>query len=87
MKKEKKSVKVLNLQAGKDMRTYIRQQAQDRKRETELQNYVGEKVGMDYESKRKSLLTQVDLVGSCVQMTPTLRYKMKEKIHLTEYLG
>ena len=55
MRKEKKSVRVLNLQAGKDMRTYIRQQAQDRKRDTELQNYVGEKVGMDYESKSKSL--------------------------------
>lgn len=37
------------------MGTYIRQQAQDRKKETELHNYVGEKTGMDYESKGKCL--------------------------------
>ena len=52
---ERERIRVLNLQPGKDMRTYIRQEAQDRKRETELQNYVVEKIGMNYESKRKSL--------------------------------
>lgn len=53
--KRKNQSRVLNLQAGKDMGTYIRQQAQDRKKETELHNYVGEKTGMDYESKGKCL--------------------------------
>ena len=75
----------MNLQAGKDMRTYIRQQAQDRKRDTELQNYVGEIRWHGLRKKeQESRLTQADLVGGCVQMTPPLRYKMEEKIHLTE---
>ena len=52
---ERERIRVLNLQPGKDMKSYIRQEVQDRKRETELWNYVGEKIGMNYESKRKSL--------------------------------
>lgn len=72
---------------GKTWEPISDNKAQDRKKETELHNYVGEKTGMDYKSKGVSRLTQVDLVAGCVQTTPALRYKVEEKIHWTEYLG
>ena len=86
-KKKKKIIKMLNLQSQKHMlRTYTREQVQERKIETELKN---QEIKLTWTNDaRERVQNDSQFISFNWQLnsgwTPPLRYKMEEKKHIQQ---